>query len=170
MLGAVALAGALVAGLAPAAGAAPPSCRVKNPTQGSWFATQTGAALTRAINAANPGDRLNVFGRCRGSFSIEKDLQLFGNTNRQAPTVLDGAGGTGGGGVLFVNEREHPDPEPHHGQRQRPRRLRLLTGRSCDRFVTLPGPAGPGPGRWPRVRAGRLPAWAVACAAGPPGP
>ena len=105
MLGAVALAGALVAGLAPAAGAAPPSCRVKNPTQGTWFATQTGAALTRAINAANPGDRLNVFGRCRGSFSIEKDLRLFGNTNRQAPTVLDGAGGTGGGGVLFVNER-----------------------------------------------------------------
>jgi predicted outer membrane repeat protein len=105
VLGAVALAGALVAGLAPAAGAAPPSCRVKNPTQGSWFATQTGAALTRAINAANPGDRLNVFGRCRGSFSIEKDLQLFGTTNRQAPTVLDGAGGTGGGGVLFVNER-----------------------------------------------------------------
>ena len=98
MLGAVALAGALVAGLAPAAGAAPPSCRVKNPTQGSWFATQTGAALTRAINAANPGDRLNVFGRCRGSFSIEKDLRLFGNTNRQAPTVLDGAGG-----ILSVN-------------------------------------------------------------------
>jgi hypothetical protein len=46
-----------------------------------------------------------VFGRCRGSFSIEKDLRLFGNTNRLAPTVLDGAGGTGGGGVLFVNER-----------------------------------------------------------------
>ena len=86
------------------------------------------AAAGLAIAAANPGDRLNVFGRCRGSFSIEKDLRLFGNTNRQAPTVLDGAGGTGGTGVLFVNEREHPDPEPHHGQRQRPRRLRLLTG------------------------------------------
>jgi hypothetical protein len=102
MVGAVALAAAMVAGLAPAAGAAPPGCRVKNPTQDSWFATPTGAALTRAIAAANPGDRLNVFGRCRGSFSIEKDLKIFGNTNRQAPTVLDGAGG---GGVLFVNER-----------------------------------------------------------------
>ena len=102
VLGAVALAGALVAGLAPAAGAAPPACRVKNPTQDTWFATATGAALTRAIAAANPGDRLNVFGRCRGSFSIGKNLRIFGNTNRQAPTVLDGAGAAG---VLFVNER-----------------------------------------------------------------
>jgi hypothetical protein len=98
----MALAGALLAGLAPAAVAAPPACRVKNPTQDTWFATSTGAALTRAIAAADPGDRLNVFGRCRGSFSIEKDLRIFGSTNRQAPTVLDGAGG---GGVLFVNER-----------------------------------------------------------------
>jgi hypothetical protein len=71
-------------------------------TQDTWFATSTGAALTRAIAAAHPGDRLNVFGRCRGGFSIDKDLQVFGNTNRLAPTVLDGAGG---GGVLFVNER-----------------------------------------------------------------
>jgi hypothetical protein len=102
VVGAVALAVAMVAGLAPAAAAAAPACRVKNPTQDTWFATSTGAALTRAIAAANPGDRLNVFGRCRGSFSIGKDLRIFGNTNRQAPTVLDGAGG---GGVLFVNER-----------------------------------------------------------------
>lgn len=102
VLGAVALAAALVAGLAPAAGAAPPACRVKNPTQDTWFATSTGAALTRAIAAANPGDRLNVFGRCRGSFSITKDLRIFGNTNRQAPTVLDGGRAAG---VLFVNER-----------------------------------------------------------------
>ena len=99
----VALAVAVVAGLAPAAGAAaPPACRVKNPTQGTWFATSTGAALTRAIAAADPGDRLNLFGRCRGGFSIDKDLRLFGNTNRQAPTVLDG---NGAAGVLFVNER-----------------------------------------------------------------
>jgi hypothetical protein len=101
-LGAMALAGALLAGLAPAAVAAPPACRVKNPTQDTWFATSTGQALTRAIAAADPGDRLNVFGRCRGGFSIDKDLRIFGNSNRQDPTVLDGAGG---GGVLFVNER-----------------------------------------------------------------
>jgi len=103
VLGAVALAVAMVAGLAPASGAATqPACRVKNPIQDTWFATSTGAALTRAIAAANPGDRLNVFGRCRGSFSIDKDLKLFGSTNRLAPTVLDGAGVAG---VLFVNER-----------------------------------------------------------------
>jgi nitrous oxidase accessory protein NosD len=101
-LGAMALAGALLAGLAPAAVAAPPACRVKNPTQDTWFATETGQALTRAIAAADPGDRLNVFGRCRGSFSIDKALRIFGNTNRLAPTVLDGAGAAG---VLFVNER-----------------------------------------------------------------
>ena len=35
VLGAVALAGVMLAGLAPAAGAAPPACRVKNPTQGT---------------------------------------------------------------------------------------------------------------------------------------
>ena len=39
MLGTIALAGALVAGLAPAAAAAPPACRVKNPTRDTWFAT-----------------------------------------------------------------------------------------------------------------------------------
>ena len=54
MVGVVALAVAMVAGLAPAAGAAPPACRVKNPTQDTWFATSTGAALTRAIAVAHP--------------------------------------------------------------------------------------------------------------------
>jgi hypothetical protein len=102
VLGALAPAGALVAGLAPAAAAAPPACRVKNPTQDTWFATWSGQALTRAIAAANPGDRLNVFGRCRGSFSIGKDLSVFGTTNRLDPTILDGGGREG---VLFVNER-----------------------------------------------------------------
>jgi hypothetical protein len=101
VLGALALAGAMVAGLAPAAAVAP-ACRVKNPTQDTWFATWSGQALTRAIAAANPGDRLNVFGRCRGSFSIGKDLSVFGTTNRLDPTILDGAGREG---VLFVNER-----------------------------------------------------------------
>ena len=102
VLGALALAGAMVAGLAPASAAATPACRVKNPTQDTWFATSTGQALTRAIAAATPGDRLNVFGRCRGSFSIGKALRIVGSTNRQDPTVLDGAGGEG---VLFVSER-----------------------------------------------------------------
>ena len=74
----------------------------QKPTQDTWFATWSGQALTRAIAAANPGDRLNVFGRCRGSFSIGRDLSVFGTTNRLDPTILDGGGREG---VLFVNER-----------------------------------------------------------------
>jgi nitrous oxidase accessory protein NosD len=90
----------LIAALAPAAGAGvQPACRVKNPTQATWFATWDGRALTRAIAAAHPGDRLNVFGTCRGNFVINKNLRVFGNTQASAPTVLDGAGS---GRVLTV--------------------------------------------------------------------
>src|SRR4029450_13342959 len=45
VFGAMALAGAMLAGLAPAAMAVPPACRVKNPTQDTWFAPETGQAL-----------------------------------------------------------------------------------------------------------------------------
>ena len=93
-LGALALAGALVAGRAPAAAAAPPACRVKNPTQDTWFATWSGQALTRAIAAANPSDRLNVFGRCRGSFSIGKDLSVLARPNGWTRPSWTGAGAT----------------------------------------------------------------------------
>jgi nitrous oxidase accessory protein NosD len=100
LLGAVTLAVVAAAALAPAAGAAtPPSCRVKNPTQDTWFATQDGRALTRAIAAAKPGDRLNVFGTCRGNYVIDKNLRVFGNTQATAPTTLDGRGS---GRVLTV--------------------------------------------------------------------
>jgi nitrous oxidase accessory protein NosD len=100
LLGAIAAGAMLVAALAPAAGAAvQPACRVKNPTQDTWFATQDGRALSRAIAAANPGDRLNVFGTCRGNFVIDKSLRVFGNTQASAPTTLDGAGS---GRVLTV--------------------------------------------------------------------
>ena len=103
VLGAVALAVALVAGLAPAAGAAPPACRVKNPTQGTWFATSTGAALTRSIAAANPGDRLNVFGRCRGSFSIAKDLLTLNRTTVTGNRAASDGGGIYNYGTLTLN-------------------------------------------------------------------
>jgi hypothetical protein len=83
LLGAIAIGAAALAALAPAAGAAQLACRVKNPTQDTWFASQDGRALTRAIAAADPGDRLNV----------------FGNTVATAPTVLDG---NGSGRVLTV--------------------------------------------------------------------
>jgi hypothetical protein len=100
LLGAVTLAVLASAALAPAAGAAaPPSCRVKNPTQDTWFATQDGRALTRAIAAANPGDRLNVFGTCRGNYVVDKSLRIFGNPQATAPTTLDGRGS---GRVLTV--------------------------------------------------------------------
>jgi nitrous oxidase accessory protein NosD len=100
LLGAIAIGSMLLAALAPAAGAATqPACRVKNPTQDTWFATQDGRALTRAIAAANPGDRLNVFGTCRGNYVIGKSLRVFGNTVAAAPTVLDG---NGSGRVLTV--------------------------------------------------------------------
>jgi nitrous oxidase accessory protein NosD len=99
LLGAITLAAAVAATLAPAAAAGQPACRVKNPTQDTWFATQDGRALTRAIAAANPGDRLNVFGTCGGNFVIDKDLRVFGNTQATAPTTLDGRGS---GRVLTV--------------------------------------------------------------------
>ncbi len=100
LLSAIAIGTMMVAALAPAAGAAvQPACRVKNPTQDTWFATQDGRALTRAIAAANPGDRLNVFGTCRGNYVIDKSLRVFGNTQATAPTTLDGRGS---GRVLTV--------------------------------------------------------------------
>ena len=99
LLGAVTLAVAMTAVLVPAAGAAAPSCRVKNPTQDTWFATRDGRALTRAIAAANPGDRLNVFGTCRGNYVVDRDLRVFGNPQATAPTTLDGRGS---GRVLTV--------------------------------------------------------------------
>jgi nitrous oxidase accessory protein NosD len=100
LLSAIAIGTMMVAVVAPAAGAAvQPACRVKNPTQDTWFATQDGRALTRAIAAANPGDRLNVFGTCRGNYVIDKSLRVFGNTQATAPTTLDGRGS---GRVLTV--------------------------------------------------------------------
>ena len=73
----------------PAASAAPP-CRVKNATQGTSFATVAGLALTRAIARANSGDRLDVRGKCVGSFVIDKSLDIYGNPNKDDSTVLDG--------------------------------------------------------------------------------
>ena len=66
-------------------------CRVKNATQDSWFATDSGLALTRAIAAARSGDRLNVFGTCRGSFTPVVDLTIVGSRSASQPTTLLGA-------------------------------------------------------------------------------
>jgi hypothetical protein len=91
VLGAVAaLATVGVVVASPAASAAPPPCRVKNATQGTSFATVAGLALTRALARANAGDRLDIRGKCVGSFTIDKDLDLYGNPNKDDATVLDG--------------------------------------------------------------------------------
>ena len=81
----------LVTGLSFGASATRPACRVKNTTQDTWFATQSGAALTHAIAEADAGDRLNVLGTCVGSFSISKELTLAGN-RRWGRATLSGGG------------------------------------------------------------------------------
>lgn len=65
-------------------------CRVKNATQDTWFASNSGIALTRAIAAAQSGDRLNVFGTCRGSFTPMVDLTIVGSRSAKQPTTLLG--------------------------------------------------------------------------------
>src|SRR4051812_7392779 len=80
----------------PATAATPKQCRVKNVAQDTWFATDSGVALTRALAAAHPGDRLNVFGTCRGSFAVTVDLTIAGSRSLTTPTVLRGGGATAG--------------------------------------------------------------------------
>jgi hypothetical protein len=65
-------------------------CRVKNTSQDTWFATDSGLALTRALAAAEDGDRLNVFGTCRGAFTVEDDVWIAGATSAKNPTTLRG--------------------------------------------------------------------------------
>lgn len=65
-------------------------CRVKNATQDTWFATNSGLALTNAIAAADAGDRLNVFGTCRGAFMPQVDLTIAGSRSATSPTTLLG--------------------------------------------------------------------------------
>src|SRR4051794_31839779 len=92
---------ALVLVLTPTAATADTSdsskpCRVKNPTQDTWFATGSGLALTRALAAAQPGDRLNVFGTCRGSFVVGVDLTIAGSRSLVTPTRLRDGDATAG--------------------------------------------------------------------------
>ena len=79
-------------GTAPASTAdtSPKNCRVKNATQDTWFATDSGLALTNALGAAQSGDRLNVFGTCRGSFTPTVSLTIAGSTWAKHPTSLVG--------------------------------------------------------------------------------
>jgi hypothetical protein len=80
-------------GLAPSSDVAiHKNCRVKNATQDTWFATDSGLALTRALAAAQSGDRLRVFGTCRGSFSVGVSLTIVGSRSAESPTRLRGTG------------------------------------------------------------------------------
>src|SRR4051812_42314577 len=74
------------AGAAGATASPTKQCRVKNATQNTWFATDSGLALTRALAAAQPGDRLNVFGTCRGSFAVTVDVTIAGSRSLATPT------------------------------------------------------------------------------------
>jgi hypothetical protein len=93
-----ALVGAMLATAAPAS-AAGPRCQVRNATLGASYGSATGAALTNAIAAARPGDRLVVAGTCTGSFTVTKDLTIAGRHPGARRPVLDG---NHAGGVLFV--------------------------------------------------------------------
>lgn len=68
------------------------ACRVRNATQGTRFAADTGAALSAAIAAADPNDRMRVLGTCKGTYVIDKDLTLIGGRRDAPRTVLDGDG------------------------------------------------------------------------------
>jgi nitrous oxidase accessory protein NosD len=67
-------------------------CAVTNVTRGTWFATYSGFALTRAIAQAHEGDELHVFGTCVGGYVIDKDLTIAGHRSLRSPTVLSGGG------------------------------------------------------------------------------
>jgi hypothetical protein len=68
------------------------ACRVVNVTHGGRFAADTGAALSAAVAAAEPDDRLRVLGICVGTYVLDKDLTLIGSRAGAPPTVLDGQG------------------------------------------------------------------------------
>jgi hypothetical protein len=78
--------------LAAAAAALPHACRVRNVTQNTRFATDTGAALAAAVGGADPGDRLRVLGTCVGLYVLDNDLILVGSRAGAPRTVLDGGG------------------------------------------------------------------------------
>ncbi len=77
---------ALVALLLPfGAIAGPPACHTKNVRTGIEYEGAT--PLATAITAANAGDTINVWGTCKGNFTVSKSLTLKGQ-NKNA--ILDG--------------------------------------------------------------------------------
>lgn len=97
-MGALLLAGTMLATPMPAATAASHACRVSNPARGI-----TVGSLQRAVRAAAKGDRLVVRGTCRGVTRIGRDLHIRGvQTATAGRPILDGAGA---GTVLTIGAR-----------------------------------------------------------------
>jgi len=91
ILAALALVGGMLAVLTMGAGATVNTCQARNLTRG----TARSADLQAVIDAANPGDTVQVKRVCVGNFTIAKDLTLRGEpTRRLRMPVLD-ANGTG---------------------------------------------------------------------------
>ena len=82
------LAGLLVV-LAPAGGAAPPTCGVSNVRTHKDY-----GSVQAAADAAKAGDTLEVKGTCVGTTSVHRNITLRGITNKAFPgrPTLDGAG------------------------------------------------------------------------------
>jgi len=91
---------ALVAIVAPAAGAAAKkTCWVKNTTLAKSYGPATGSVLQGAIDAAKPGNNLEVRGLCVGNFTINKNLTLVGFAKDNYPVATLDANHSGT--VLF---------------------------------------------------------------------
>ena len=74
-------------GLAPTAVGGPPSCAVSN------VGTHAGySSLQAAVNAAAPGDTLEVSGTCVGNTTVDRDITIKGEG--RSPTLDGGRAGT----------------------------------------------------------------------------
>lgn len=100
VLAALALVGGMLAVLTTGAGATVNTCQARNLTRG----TARSADLQAEIDAANPGDTIQVKRVCVGNFVIKKDLTIVGEPTR--PVLKAALEGDGTGRVLFVDGAE----------------------------------------------------------------
>ena len=88
-----------VVALAPPASAGVTKCQAQNITLG----TKESPNLQSLINAANPGNTIQVKGVCVGPFTITKNLTVFGKPTKSVPSpTLDGG----------FNANTNPSPGP----------------------------------------------------------
>jgi nitrous oxidase accessory protein NosD len=67
------------------------TCSVKNTSLGKRYGTTSGSGLQTAIDAARPGNTIEVSGRCVGNFVIGQSLSLVGRATDGYPVAtLDG--------------------------------------------------------------------------------